>query len=50
MRPDERRAEQTVRGATGPVTADDSIVPVWVVPTNEELMIARDTRQIVEGK
>jgi acetate kinase len=49
VRPDERRNERTVRGAAGPITADDSAVPVWVVPTNEELMIARDTRRIVEA-
>ena len=28
------------------ISADDSTVPVWVVPTNEELVIARDTLRL----
>ncbi|MDP7636661.1 MAG: acetate kinase, partial [Phycisphaerae bacterium] len=34
---------QTTDGQTGPITTDDSAIAVWVVPTNEEVMIARDT-------
>lgn len=30
------------------ISSDKSKVSVWVVPTNEELLIARDTRDIVE--
>jgi acetate kinase len=30
------------------VTTASSRIPVWVIPTNEELMIARHTRAIVE--
>ena len=30
------------------VSTDDSKVKVWVVPTNEELLIARDTKNIIE--
>ena len=37
----------TVGGKAGPITADGSTLPVWVVPTNEELMIARDTAALV---
>lgn len=37
-----------VRGKEGIVTADDSPVKVLVVPTNEELMIARDTKTVAE--
>ena len=44
---DERRNEAVVGGRAGPITAEGSALPVWVVPTNEELMIARDTRAIV---
>jgi len=44
---DSRRNRRTVSGKAGPISADDSDVPVWVVPTNEELMIARDTRAAV---
>ena len=34
-------------GKAGPITANGSKLPVWVIPTNEELMIARDTRRLV---
>jgi acetate kinase len=47
---EETRNEQTRRGKAGPISTDDSSLPVLVVPTNEELMIARDTRRIVGGK
>ncbi len=34
----------------GVISADDSAVKVWIVPTNEEIVIARDTmRCVVEG-
>jgi acetate kinase len=29
------------------ISTDDSKVDVWVIPTNEELLIARDTLAIV---
>jgi len=45
---DEYRNNKTIRGEAGPISTDDSTLPVWIVPTNEELMIARDTRQLVE--
>ena len=32
-----------VRGKVALISADDSSVPVYIVPTDEELMIARDT-------
>ncbi len=44
---DEKRNLETIRGKTGPITTDDSSLKVMVVPTNEELMIARDTKEIV---
>jgi acetate kinase len=47
---DETRNHQAVGGITGPITTGDSRLPVWVVPTNEELMIARDTAAIVGGE
>ncbi len=34
----------------GLVSAKDSSIPVWVVPTNEELMIIKDTYEIVQGE
>jgi len=46
---DEGQNEQIVGGRTGAISSADSAMPVWVVPTNEELMIARDTKALVEG-
>ncbi len=37
----------SVRGKLAKISADDSKVQVWVVPTNEELLIARDTLAII---
>ncbi|WP_227766732.1 acetate/propionate family kinase [Zhaonella formicivorans] len=37
-----------IRGQEADVSADDSKVRIMVIPTNEELVIARDTKQIVE--
>ena len=34
------------RGDEALITADDSRVNVWVIPTNEELMIAQDTAEL----
>ncbi|GHV54190.1 acetate kinase [Synergistales bacterium] len=39
-----------LRGKEAVISADDSKVKVMVVPTNEELMIARDAKRIAEGK
>ena len=39
-----------VRGGEHLISADDSAVKVFVIATNEELMIARDTRDIVTAK
>ena len=44
---DEGRNARTIRGQAGPITADGSALPVLVIPTNEELMIAQDTLRIV---
>ncbi len=38
-----------VRGKEALISTDDSKVQVWVVPTNEELMIARDTAELVKA-
>ena len=38
-----------VRGQERIVSTDDSRVKVLVIPTNEELMIAMDTMDIVKG-
>ena len=39
-------AANHVRGKNAVVSAADSKVKVLLIPTNEELMIARDTRDI----
>lgn len=36
------------RGEEVEISTPDSKIKVWIVPTNEELVIARDTKQIVE--
>ncbi len=36
-------ANQACRGVEARISADDSSIPVYVLPTNEELMIARET-------
>ena len=40
---------KNVGGAVGDVSTDDSRVKILVVPTNEELAIARDTQEIIAG-
>jgi len=39
-----------VRGKEKELTKDSSRVKVWIVPTDEELVIARDTYEIVKSK
>ncbi len=42
--------DATANAAGGPrISAPGSRVGTWVIPTNEELMIARHTRRLVEG-
>jgi acetate kinase len=38
-----------VGGAEGRFSTDDSRLAAWVVPTDEELLIARDTCRVVGG-
>ncbi|MDO4546569.1 MAG: acetate kinase [Clostridia bacterium] len=39
---------KTLRGAEGLISKDTSKVQVWVIPTNEELAIARDTLSLTQ--
>ena len=41
--------KNNTRGEEIEISTPDSKIKVWVVPTNEELVIARDTKQIVES-
>ena len=38
-----------IRGKEAIISTDDSKVTVWVIPTNEELMIAQDTAELVNA-
>ena len=38
------------RGEEVEISTPDSKIKVWIVPTNEELVIARDTKALVENK
>ncbi len=40
--------KNNVRGKEAIISTDDSAVTVWVIPTNEELMIAQDTAELVK--
>ena len=40
--------DEMTAGKEGKISTPDSSVPVWIISTNEELIIARDTKQIVE--
>ena len=44
-----RRAANAVRGTEAVVSAPGARVPVLVIPTNEELMIALETRDAVDA-
>lgn len=46
VKPDEER--NNVRGKEALISADNSKIPVYVIPTNEELMIATDTYNLVK--
>jgi len=42
------KEKNNVRGKASIISTDDSKVKLLVIPTNEELMIAKDTKEIVE--
>lgn len=43
------KAKNKIRGEEALISAEDSKVKVWVIPTNEELMIAQDTAELVNA-
>jgi acetate kinase len=45
---DEARNQQTV-GREGLISTDDSRLLAYAIPTDEELLIARDTVRVIEG-
>lgn len=40
---------QMIRGKEGKISTPDSSIEIFVIPTNEELVIARDTKELVES-
>jgi acetate kinase len=46
---DAGRNDDMVGGREGQVTTDGSRLQAWVIPTDEELLIARDTVRVVQG-
>lgn len=46
---DSLRNEQFVNGREGKFSTEQSSLEAWVVPTDEELLIARDTYRVVNG-
>ena len=46
----DKKANAKIRGGlTGVISTKDSKIPVVIIPTNEELMIARETVQVLKG-
>ncbi len=43
-----RLNEQTVNGTTAEISEKGSSIRIFVIPTNEELVIARDTAAVIE--
>ena len=46
----DKELNKTVRGKKCKISTPDSKVEVWVIPTNEELLIARDTLALISNK
>lgn len=44
----DKEANAGVHGVEKKISAEDSKVAIYIIPTNEELVIARDTKEIVE--
>lgn len=45
---DIEKNKEMILGKCGRISTDDSLIEVYVIPTNEELVIARDTKELVE--
>jgi acetate kinase len=46
---DGTKNDELMKGREGVFSTDDSKVKLWVIPTNEELLIARDAVRLVNG-
>jgi acetate kinase len=49
LRLDASKNEAMTDGATGEINAPDAKLKAFVIPTNEELLIARDTFRVLTG-
>ena len=47
---DKEKNKNFKRGEIQLISAPESKVKIYIIPTNEELMMARDTKEIVEAK
>jgi acetate kinase len=47
---DTERNDAVASGASAKITTESSRIAAWVIPTNEELLIARDTYRVVEDR
>ena len=47
---DIEKNKEMILGKCGKISTDDSSIEVYVIPTNEELVIARDTKELVENR
>lgn len=45
---DVEKNKEMILGKCGKISAEDSSIEIFVIPTNEELVIARDTKELVE--
>ena len=43
-------AKNASQRGEGCISADDSRTQIWIVPTNEEIVVARQAKQLLEGK
>lgn len=41
---------KTLRGKFKKISSNESMIPIYVIPTDEELMIAKDTYNLIESK
>jgi acetate kinase len=46
---DPRRNAEAVSGREARISTEESRLAAWVIPTDEELLIARDTVRVVTG-
>ena len=46
---DDAANQRMLNGAEGRITTESSRLAAWVIPTDEELLIARDTFRVVQG-